>query len=44
MLISEMISKIGKKSKSNSKKYMEIMEETKVEYRKYLEKYGRKVC
>jgi hypothetical protein len=31
-----------KKSKSNSEKDMEIMEENQVEYRKYLEKYGRK--
>ena len=31
-------------SKSNSENDMEIMEETQVEYRNYLEKYGRKTC
>jgi hypothetical protein len=30
-----------KKSKSNSENDMKIMEETRVEYRKDLEKYGR---
>jgi hypothetical protein len=36
-----MIWKIRKKSKWNSEKYIEIMEETQVKYRKDLEKYGR---
>ena len=40
----KMIWKIWKKGKSNSEKDMEIMEETQVEYRKDLEKYGRKAC
>jgi hypothetical protein len=44
MLNGEMIGRIWKKSKSNSEKDMEIMEETQVEYRKDLEKYGRKAC
>ena len=33
---------IWKKSKLNSEKDMEIMEETQVEYKKDLEKYGSK--
>jgi hypothetical protein len=36
--------KIHNKSKSNSEKDREIMEETQVEYRKYLKKYGREAC
>ena len=44
MLNSEMIGRIWKNSISNSEKDMEIMEETQVEYRKELEKYGRKAC
>jgi hypothetical protein len=43
-LNSDKVWKIWKKSKSNSEKDMEIMEETQVEYRKYLDKYGRKAC
>jgi hypothetical protein len=39
-LNSDKVRKIWKKSKQNSEKDMEIMEETHVEYRKYLEKYG----
>jgi hypothetical protein len=42
--IFHIISRIQKKSKSNSEKDMVIMEETQVKYRKYLEKYGRKAC
>ena len=36
------IRKMCKKSNSNNEKDMKFMEETQVEYRKYLEKYGRK--
>jgi hypothetical protein len=44
MLKSEMIGEIWKKSKLNSEKDIVIIEETQVEYRKYLEKYGREAC
>jgi hypothetical protein len=41
-LNSDKVWKIRKKSKANREKDMEIIEETQVEYRKDLKKYGRK--